>query len=1022
LTPGDGVDVPRPHRPMLVRARLLDRLRERWSVPVTVVGAPAGYGKTVLLIQAIEANSTTPSRTDHSVECRGNMTASVLGEALCRAVGAPPPMATGVDGIVSSIGQAMRQRSPQHVCLVLDDVHDIAAAIDGAEILAALIASLPANGHVVLAGRLAPAPFLEGLGSSRDRNILHLDQTELAFTEGEMAAFAALRGVPVTKVSGSGGWPALAELSIDEPFVVLREYVEQEVLSPLTPAERRHVALLAHLGWFDDDVARAVLGPDADVSRLVATIPLVEADHTGVVGRWRLHRLWRRVLGPEAPPNELADARRRAAARLGERGQVTAAVPLLLDAGAYDELGQAIVQVLVNPRPMVPREVLTEWLAAIPDDLRASPSGELLAGVIAAETDPEGAWRHLEACVAAFRALGDARGELASIVHLGELAWWNGRSEPLAAVARRILELAAEGCEEAIPLTPASRVLLGGSPEIARRAPGEPDQPSSLLDDGYRAQVRALESITLLQSGEPEEALEHADRALADAGPTYAPLIEATRFHALRCLGRVAEMLDALPDVLRRIERTGHRHVAALAAAHGGLVYALQGESEHARLYLAQARSYVSSTQAPIVHTAVAIVQAALAVDAGDEEKARAGLATELARHPLDQGLPAGPYRWNIALIYVLMPETRSEWDRTHLGPALAVARDLARAVVAVREDGHLPAEAPVLTDAAVVQAHLPRRWVAELATTAVVADRDDGRRLLEVAWPAVGAIVASLADEGPAPLSKNARAVMRSLRLPPAERLELLLLGPLELRRGGVPVHAPDWRRERVRSLLAYLALRGKVSRHQLVHDLWPGFDAESQDRNFRVTLTYLLRVLEPLRPPRGVSYFIRQDSTSVTLHAGEWLTVDVWDFDAACRRADEAHQRGCTAETLAHALTAVELWRGDATDLASASWAVGLLEERHIRFVAITMRAAELLFAQGNADHARLLAERVLAVDPWVESAHRTVVASYWMDGDHLAVRRAVGRYQATLHELGMPMEEAARMAGRLLDSLRS
>jgi LuxR family maltose regulon positive regulatory protein len=348
------------------------------------------------------------------------------------------------------------------------------------------------------------------------------------------------------------------------------------------------------------------------------------------------------------------------------------------------------------------------------------------------------------------------------------------------------------------------------------------------------------------------------------------------------------------------------------------------------------------------------------------------------------------------------------------------MARDLARAVVAVRETGRLPRDTPPLPEPDVLHAHLPLAWAAELAVSAVAAGREDGRRLLDAAWPGVRSAVAELEQRAGGALRRAARDALARLAMPPSGRLELRLLGPVELARDGALVDAPDWRRERVRSLLAYLVLHGTASRSEIADALWPRLDAEAQSRNLRVTLTYLLRVLEPDRGQRDASFFVRQHGGNLSLHTGSWLTVDLWEFDAHSERAREADRRGAPAEALDHALQAVELWRGEPTELLSEPSAVSVVEPRRLQFAQLAVRAGELLLARGNVDDAHTLAERALAVDPWLEAAHRLVVAIHRATGDHMAARRALARYRDAIHELGMGPDEATLMVERLLDSV--
>ena len=206
------------------------------------------------------------------------------------------------------------------------------------------------------------------------------------------------------------------------------------------------------------------------------------------------------------------------------------------------------------------------------------------------------------------------------------------------------------------------------------------------------------------------------------------------------------------------------------------------------------------------------------------------------------------------------------------------------------------------------------------------------------------------------------------------------------------------------MRKLLGYLTLHGAVSRERLAEDLWPDLAWEAQSRNLRVTLTYLLRVLEPQRAPRDPSYFMRTQGSTLSLHAGEHLSVDVWEFDALGNEAVHADGERRPSEVLEISLRAVELWRGEPSELLSEPWAVLQLEQRRLRFASVATRAGELLLAQGNSVAAHTLASRALTIDPWLEGAHRLIVAAHRSTGDERAARHALARYRELIEELGI------------------
>jgi LuxR family maltose regulon positive regulatory protein len=249
---------------------------------------------------------------------------------------------------------------------------------------------------------------------------------------------------------------------------------------------------------------------------------------------------------------------------------------------------------------------------------------------------------------------------------------------------------------------------------------------------------------------------------------------------------------------------------------------------------------------------------------------------------------------------------------------------------------------------------------------------------------------------------------------------LELRLLGPVELLRGGTLVDAAAWRRRRVRLLLIYLVLHRTASRTRIADAFWPALDAEAQSRNLRVTLTHLRRVLEPGRARRAPSFFLRDHGGNIVVHPGDRLRVDLWDLDRLCERAAAAERRGAIRELVNAAQRAAEQWRGDPEDAACEPWAFEQIEQHRVRLAAIAIRAAELLLTHDHVDPARTLAERVLAIDPWHEPAYRLLMTAHRRSGDELAAHRCLQQYRTSMGELGLDPERTRHMERRLLETI--
>ncbi|HKY65970.1 MAG TPA: hypothetical protein VJM49_06355, partial [Acidimicrobiales bacterium] len=305
---------PRPGRPLVKRSDLLRRAQSRWEHPVSVVVGGAGFGKSSLLVQACDENRLAPRGDDCWLGCdAGDADPRTFALGLATALGADPSRLPDAgeddaEALAGPLADAIWARSPRQVCLIVDDLHEIG---DGpaARVLAALVEALPGNGHLVLSSRVdPPVPLARLIAQGR---VVRLDEGDLAFGDDDLEAFASLRSVPLARLDDVGGWPALVELRSATAGATVDDFLTEEVLAALGPAEARVVATVAVLGGADQELLDAVAGPGTDLAAVMAPVPLVSADGTGW---YAVHALWADRLA-----GELDDADRREVQRRGGR-------------------------------------------------------------------------------------------------------------------------------------------------------------------------------------------------------------------------------------------------------------------------------------------------------------------------------------------------------------------------------------------------------------------------------------------------------------------------------------------------------------------------------------------------------------------------------------------------------------------------------------------------------------------------------------------------------------------------------
>jgi len=236
-----------PHTDPIARPRLArlaeDVLRARLSLLI----APAGSGKTVLLRQ------WTQALADHAIVVRIDLAFAhnnppMLRAELARAVAEELP-ALGWDPegpitpddlpqFVAAAGSAARAHPELPLVIVFDDLQEIAdASVLG--VLEAGIAQLPEDVHLVFSSRM-PTSFLLGQLRARGR-VLEVGPYDLAFTVGEVAELAIARGAEVDAaalVDETHGWVAAVVLALAQrraPALAIAEFLDEELLAGLPP-------------------------------------------------------------------------------------------------------------------------------------------------------------------------------------------------------------------------------------------------------------------------------------------------------------------------------------------------------------------------------------------------------------------------------------------------------------------------------------------------------------------------------------------------------------------------------------------------------------------------------------------------------------------------------------------------------------------------------------------------------------------------------------------------------------------
>ena len=188
---------PRTRANLVARPRLREALDRGEGFALTLVSAPAGFGKTTLLAEWLEERSEEDAVAWISLEGSDNDPARFfaylvgalrkveggIGEGVLAALDAPQSLP--VDAVIGALVNDLAE-IPREVVVVLDDYH----VVDPGpvhEAVSFLLEHLPENVHLVIAGRADPRLPLPRL-RARDQ-VVEIRAADLRFTAEEARAF-----------------------------------------------------------------------------------------------------------------------------------------------------------------------------------------------------------------------------------------------------------------------------------------------------------------------------------------------------------------------------------------------------------------------------------------------------------------------------------------------------------------------------------------------------------------------------------------------------------------------------------------------------------------------------------------------------------------------------------------------------------------------------------------------------------------------------------------------------------------
>ncbi|NCT83694.1 MAG: AAA family ATPase [Comamonadaceae bacterium] len=406
--------IPRARRDVVARPELLARvLAQADQARLVLVQAPAGFGKTTLLVQLCAALAAAPGgevvwvSLDAEDNDTNRLFAALFGAlaplqlpwavppdtVLAQLQDASPAARTALGPLIDALGARRQAR----IALVLDDLHHVtdAAAL---QLLDTLIARAPPELCVFIGSRVTPP-----LSLARWRvggELVELGFEDLQFDLGAAQSLCRLRGLEALSddalraaLARTHGWAAGLQLVLGSargtrgdggapPLPIgpaahrhLFDYFAQEVLAGLPPPLQDFVLHGSVLPELSPALCQAVTGR-ADATAVLdglygRQLFLTALDETQPV--LRFHDLFRDFLRGELErrqPGLAPELHARAAAAQTQAGRIDRAVPHWLAAGRWSEALAGLRRIADSLLAEGGTQRLERWMDQLPPDWR----------------------------------------------------------------------------------------------------------------------------------------------------------------------------------------------------------------------------------------------------------------------------------------------------------------------------------------------------------------------------------------------------------------------------------------------------------------------------------------------------------------------------------------------------------------------------------------------------------------------------------------------------------------------------
>ena len=1059
------VILPQRRKELYTRQRLINLLYDLLDEKLILVIAPAGYGKTSLLIDfayqvdlpacwyAVDELDQTPERFFTYFIAALHRRFPTFGEASKAALKTINPFNPDINQLVSVIVNDAYEHIQEHFLIILDDYHLVNNVREIQGFINRFINESAENCHLVLSSRtLLSLPDLPLLVARSQVGGIGFE--ELAFRADEIQSFV-LQYYHVTLSDSASqdlardteGWITGLMLSAQVmgqgmtnqmraarvTGVELYTYLAQEILDQQTVEIRDFLLRTSFLNEFDVALCASIWGPEGNWRTLINQV--VQNNlfvlPVGEDGRWlRYHHLFGEFLRAQfekEKPDQVEGLLRRIAHVYTEREEWVHAYSLynrIGDNSATADLIEKAGTTLIRNAQFA---FLAKWLEALPVEvLESRPSLISHKGtILLIQGQVEKSLEYLNRAEIAQRENNDRSGLARTLDRRATAHRYRGNYQASIQDGLEALEL-SEGDEDLRSVRAGAFRSTGVSLYYEGqlvKANGMLNQSlvlfQALKDDQNIALVHMELGVCCQFQGNTRQAVTHNEQALVywqEVRNTTRQSFVLNNLGSLHHLaGNYIEAAKLFEQALTLARSNGILRSEAYLLFNLGNLYADLEANDSARDAFQKTREACKTLDDHFLLLNVDLAESALARREGKYSRANAYLVSakemvQKSHSGFENSL------WSLEAGSVALSENKFDQALKYLREANRLFDEGGQKLEAASTDLLLCRVYALNGDQQLAQATMEHALssVSKLDSIQplVVVGRSTKEELKRYVddvtiGPAAVKLLSRIEN-----FERQIASLRRRLRphaatvllIPP--KLSVFALGRLQVKLDGKSVTAPSWvNQKRARELFFFLVAHPNkgMTKEEIGVTLWPDSSTEQLRQQFRNTIYYVRYAL-------GQDVIISNERRYV-FNLDMDYSYDVQDFDHKMMQTENA---GTPAQKIELLQECLQLYQGEFFPEGEGSWV--MIERQRLSQIHehSLLTLAQLLLEKSEPKTALMHCQTILAENHCMESAHRLAMQAYAALGNRSGIANQYEQCKQFLQdELGLePSPETVKL----------